>query len=187
MHSCDPPIPAPWMLLLSAVVVLLLLPLCSGAIPILILGSSHSLFISEGMNYVPGRPGRSWCFAAEPTSLSKKSLEKYINPPKEGEGKKRVGSMRHASLGAGSSWCWPALTPVKRADGLRSPAVLQMDSALCPRHHLSQSLGSQHRPQTQVITVKCCAKRLSCNAEQTHLHPDADVVLVCACHPVTLC
>lgn len=160
----DPPIPGPWMLLL---------PPCSGAIPVLILGSSHSCFISEGMNYVPGRPGRSWCFAAEPTGLSKKSLKKYINPPKEGEGKKRVGSM--------SSCCWPALTPVKTADGLRSLAVLWMDSALWPRHHLSQSLGSQHCPQTQVITVKCCAKSLSCNPEETHLHPGADVVLVCAC------
>lgn len=53
------PVPGPRMLLVSAMAILLLLLLCSGGIPILMLGSSHSCFVSEGVNYIPGRPGRS--------------------------------------------------------------------------------------------------------------------------------
>lgn len=59
--------------------------------------------------------------------------------------------MKHASLGVSSSWCWPPLTPVKWADSLRSPGVLQVAAALCPQCHLSQSLERQHHLQTWVI------------------------------------
>ena len=43
------PVPGPRMLLVSAMAILLLLLLCSGGIPILMLGSSHSCFVSEGV------------------------------------------------------------------------------------------------------------------------------------------
>lgn len=47
----------PWMLLVSAVNILLLF--CRGDIPIPILGSAHSCFLSEGVNYISGRLRRS--------------------------------------------------------------------------------------------------------------------------------
>lgn len=73
--------PTPWMLLVSAPI-LLPLPACGGAIPDLTLGSSHSCFVSEGINYSPGRPGRSCCFAAESTGWSE-ILRKKIKKEKK--------------------------------------------------------------------------------------------------------
>lgn len=53
------------------------------------------LILSEGRNFLPSRPGRSCCFAAELTGLSKESEKK--------KKKKVVGMVRDGSVGMSSS------------------------------------------------------------------------------------
>jgi len=79
--------PIPGHVLVSAGGILLLLPLCSRCIPILILGSSHSCFISEGRNYIPGRPGRTYALQLSLLACQK-NLKKIKNEKNVEKGRK---------------------------------------------------------------------------------------------------